>query len=139
MTFIYTNCPLPDFCPLMDRNFAAMQQLLAASPDVGNAHLVSVSFDPMNDTPPVLKKHAAGLKADPSRWTFLTGERDAIDQFAARFGVGVDRPLDGAADIAHRLRTAIVDREGRLVKIYTGNEWKPEELVADLKALAQAK
>jgi protein SCO1/2 len=137
LTFIYTKCPIPDFCPLMDRNFAAMQPLLSADPALAKVHLVSVSFDPMNDTPAVLKQHAQGLKADPSRWTFLTGDRDAIDQFAARFGVGVDRPIDDPANITHRLRTVIVDSEGKLVKVYTGNEWKPAQVVADLKTVAR--
>jgi protein SCO1/2 len=139
LTFIYTKCPIPDFCPLMDRNFAAVQASLKADPALAKAHLVSVSFDPLNDTPPVLKQHAAELKADPSRWTFLTGDRDVIDQFAARFGVGVERAVDDPANITHRLRTAIIDAEGKLVKVYTGNEWKPSQVVTDLKAVASSK
>jgi len=137
LTFIYTKCPIPDFCPLMDRNFAAAQTQIKDDPALANAHLVSISFDPVNDTPAVLKQHAAELKADPARWTFLTGDRDEIDQFAARFGVGVDRALDDPANITHRLRTAIVDAEGKLVQVYTGNEWKPSQVVADLKAVAR--
>jgi protein SCO1/2 len=139
VTFIYTRCPIPDFCPLMDRNFAAVQKALAADAALAKAHLVSISFDPVNDTPPVLKKHAAELGADPARWTFLTGDRDDIDQFSARFGVGVDRALDDPANITHRLRTAVVDDEGKLVKVYTGNEWTPDQVIADLKAVAGAK
>jgi protein SCO1 len=139
LTFMYTKCPIPDFCPLMDRNFAAMQKSLEADPALAKAHLVSISFDPANDTPAVLKQHAAELNADPARWTFLTGDRDAIDQFAARFGVGVDRAPDDPINITHRLRTAIVDADGKLAQVYTGNEWKPSQLVADLKAVAPVK
>ena len=73
-------------------------------------HLVSVSFDPVTDTPPVLKKHATKLGADLQTWTFLTGDRDEIDQFAARFGVSVARAQTDQRDITHNLRTAIVDR-----------------------------
>src|SRR4051794_17770115 len=102
LTFIYTRCPIPDFCPLMDRNFAAIQTQIKADPALAKAQLVSVSFDPVNAPPPVLKQHAAELKADPARWTFLTGDRDAIDQFSARFGVGVDRATDDPANITHR-------------------------------------
>ncbi len=137
ITFIYTRCPIPDFCPLMDRQFAAIQQTIKTEPALQKAHLVSVSFDPATDTPAVLKAHADGLKADPARWTFLTGDRDNVDQFASRFGVSINRSLTDALDIAHNLRTAIVDAEGRLVKVYTGNEWKPSEVVADLKAVAR--
>src|SRR5499427_5673186 len=61
MTFIYTRCPLPTFCPLMDRHFAAMQKPLKEDPALGKVHLVTVSFDPVTDTPPVLKAHAKTL------------------------------------------------------------------------------
>ena len=88
-------------------------------------HLISVSFDPATDTPQVLKQHARMLQADPNMWTFLTGARDDIDRFAARFGVSVARALDGQENITHTLRTAIVDADGRLVKGYVGNEWTP--------------
>jgi len=137
LTFIYTRCPMPTFCPLMDRNFAAVQRMLKQDPSLADArrgvHLVSISFDPLTDTPPVLKKHAQTLDADPKTWTFLTGDRDEVDKFASRFGVSVARSLSDARDITHNLRTAIIDPSGKLVKVYTGNEWTPEQLVADLK------
>lgn len=135
VTFIYTKCPLPDFCPLMDRNFAAVQQTLKTDPALKQAHLVSISFDPATDTPAVLKKHAAQLKADPARWTFLTGDRAQIDTFASRFGMAIARAPTDPSNITHNLRTAIVDVDGKLVKVYTGNDWKPDQVVADLKAL----
>jgi protein SCO1/2 len=136
ITFIYTRCPLPEFCPLMDRQFAAIQQTITTDPALQKTRLLSVSFDPATDTPPVLKAHADRLGADPARWTFLTGDRDDIDQFASRFGVSINRSPTDPIDIAHNLRTAIVDAEGRLVKVYTGNEWKPDEVIADLERVA---
>jgi protein SCO1 len=135
ITFIYTRCPLPTFCPLMDRHFAAVQKSLASDASLRRVHLVTVSFDPVTDTPAVLKAHAGRLGADLSRWTFLTGDRDEIDRFAARFGVSVSRALNDPRDITHNLRTAVVDGDGRLVKVYTGNDWTPDQLLADLKAL----
>ena len=135
ITFIYTKCPLPDFCPLMDRNFVAVQQTLKTEPALKQAHLVSISFDPSTDTPAVLKKHAAQLKADPARWTFLTGDRAQIDTFASRFGMAIARTPTDPSNITHNLRTAIVDADGKLVKVYTGNDWKPGQVIADLKAL----
>lgn len=135
ITFMYTKCPLPDFCPLMDRNFAAVQQTLNADPALKKAHLVSISFDPVTDTPAVLKKHASELQVDPARWTFLTGDRDEIDKFASRFGMMIARSESDPINITHSLRTAIVDADGKLVKVYTGPDWKPEQVVADLKAL----
>ena len=136
MTFIYTRCPLPTFCPLMDRHFAALQKALKSDPALKGVHLVTVSFDPVTDTPAVLKAHAKKLDADFNRWTFLTGDRDDVDQFASRFGVSVSRAMNDQRDITHNLRTAIVDADGKLTKVYTGNEWSPDELLADLKAAA---
>jgi len=133
LTFIYTRCPMPTFCPLMDRHFATIQQKLKSDPlDI---HLVTVSFDPDHDTPAVLKKHAKELGANPKVWTFLTGDRETIDKFASRFGVSVARAADekGEINITHNLRTAIVGPDGKLVQTYTGNEWTPTQDVADLK------
>ena len=135
MTFIYTRCPLPTFCPLMDRHFVSLQKALKADPAMNRVHLVTLSFDPVTDTPPVLKAHAKSLDADLTRWTFLTGDRDEVDRFAARFGVSVARALNDARDITHNLRTAIIGADGRLGKVYTGNEWSPGQVLADLKHL----
>jgi protein SCO1 len=135
MTFIYTRCPLPTFCPLMDRHFASLQRSLTQDASLRRVRLVTVSFDPATDTPKVLKAHGKALDADFTRWTFLTGDRDEVDQFASRFGVSVSRAMNDQRDITHNLRTAIIDANGRLAKVYTGNEWSPAEILADLKAL----
>ena len=135
MTFIYTRCPIATFCPLMDRHFAALQKPLKTDPALKNARLVTISFDPVSDTPAVLTRHARSLDADLSRWTFLTGDRDDVDQFASRFGVSIARSLSDARDITHNLRTAIIDGDGKLVKAYTGNEWSPEQVLEDLRKL----
>jgi protein SCO1/2 len=136
LTFIYTSCPMPSFCPLMDKNFVKLQGKLKADPML-NVHLVTVSFDPETDTPAVLKKHAQELGANTKVWTFLTGDLDTVDQFAGRFGVSIQRSLDDQknVNITHNLRTAIIDRQGNLIKTYTGNEWTPEQVIADIKVL----
>ena len=139
LTFIYTKCPLPTFCPLMDRHFVTLQEHLHDDPALKKVHLVTVSFDPSTDTPAVLKKHARTLNADLTRWTFLTGDRDDVEKFAARFGVTVSRAASDARDITHNLRTAIISPEGKLQKVYTGNEWTPGEILADLKPTANAR
>ena len=74
MTFIYTKCPVPTYCPMMDRQFAEAQKLIKEKGLGDKVHLLSVSFDPKNDTPPVLKNHARKLGADPKVWTFVTGD-----------------------------------------------------------------
>ena len=129
VTFIYTKCPMPTFCPLMDRHFAAVQKTLKDDPALKDVHLVSVSFDPVTDTPPVLKKHASEARAPTRRaGRFSPATATTIDQFAARFGVSVARALNDPRDITHNLRTAIVDADGKLVKVYTGNEWTPDQV-----------
>jgi protein SCO1/2 len=134
LTFTYTRCPMPNFCPLMDRNFQDVQREIKKTPALADVRLVSVSFDPQFDTPPVLKRHAQRLQADPLVWSFVTGERDEIERFAARFGVTIERAEQSPIDITHNLRTAIIDAEGRVVKVHTGNSWTPADVVADLKA-----
>jgi protein SCO1/2 len=139
MTFIYTKCPMPTFCPLMDQHFATIQKKLKDDPALkGRVHLVSVSFDPIVDTPPVLMAHAKTLGADLKTWTFLTGDRDDIDKFAARFGVTVARSQTDQRDITHNLRTVLVDGDGKLVKVYVGNEWTPDQALADIKPVVGA-
>jgi len=138
ITFIYTRCPLPTFCPMMDRHFATIQKTLKQEAPFQRVHLVTVSFDPTYDTPKVLKKHARELGADLSRWTFLTGDRDEVDRFAMRFGVSIARAMNDPRDITHNLRTAIVDGEGKLVKVYIGNEWTPDQVVNDLRPVVHA-
>ena len=134
LTFIYTRCPLPNYCPLMDRHFAAIQQTIASDSSLtGKAKLVSISFDPDHDSPAVLLAHARRLKADPEVWTFLTGDRVTLDRFAAKFGVGLIRPAD-TTEITHNLRTMLIGPDGRLVRIYPGNEWSPSKVLDDLRA-----
>jgi protein SCO1/2 len=138
VTFIYTRCPLPNYCPLMDQNFATLQGALAEDPVLrGQVKLVSISFDPEHDTPAVLAAHAARRRADPAVWTFLTGDRVTIDRFAGTFGVGVLR-TDGAAEITHNLRTTLVGRDGRVLKIYSGSDWTPGTVLSDLRAAQPA-
>jgi protein SCO1 len=134
LTFIYTRCPMPDFCPLMDRHFVALQKEIKNSPALADVRLVSASFDPQFDTPQVMKAHGERLGADPLIWSFVTGERDEITKFAARFGVNIERAEQNPIDITHNLRTAIIDAEGRVVKVHTGNSWTPADVLADLKA-----
>ena len=134
LTFIYTRCPLPEFCPLMDRHFAALQKTLAGEKELRDVRLVSVTLDPEFDTPAVLSNHAEWLKADPAVWTFLTGEPAAVTKFALQFGIFTERDLGSGANLTHNLRTAVVDADGRIVKVHSGRDWTPADLVADLKA-----
>jgi protein SCO1 len=134
VTFVYTRCPLPDFCPLMDRHFAELQRAIAGDARLRDrAHLVSVSFDPAHDTPAVIQAHAKMRGADPRTWSYLTGSPDAIEHFTSRFGVSTIAGTDAARTITHNLRTAVIDAKGRLVTVRSGNDWTVDQLLADLR------
>ncbi len=133
VTFIYTSCPLPQFCPLMDRRFAEIQSLVAADPALkGKVRLLSISFDPANDRAAVLRAHAAKAGADPAVWRFATADEATVDRLAATFGVNVMREKNGT--ITHNLRTAVIDPRGRIVSIHDSNAWSAAALVDELKA-----
>ena len=132
LTFIYTRCPLPDFCPLMTKQFAVLQGEIRKSAELRDVRLVSVTLDPEFDTPAVLAAHAKTLGADPGVWYFVTGVRDDVLGFAKRFGV-LTEPGESAAVVVHNLRTAVIDAQGRLVSVHSGSMWTPADLVADLK------
>jgi protein SCO1/2 len=135
LTFIYTRCPLPEFCPLMDRHFAAIQKTIASTSALGDVRLLTVTFDPAYDTPAVLEMYAARRGADPKIWSFLTGDAAEVSRFGSQLGIYVEHNPQSAIDITHNLRTAVIDPEGRLVKVHTGNSWTPSELVADISAV----
>lgn len=132
VTFIYTRCPLPQFCPLMDRRFAEVQKLAASDPALaGKVRLVSISFDPKFDRDDTLKAHAEKLGADPNVWRFVTADEAVVDRLAAEFGINVIREKDGT--ITHNLRTAIVDPLGHISTILDNNAWTADELVRALR------
>lgn len=139
ITFIFTRCPFPTFCPLMSRNFEEVQKKLLGQPNAPtNWHLLTISFDPEYDTPPRLKGYARQYNADPKHWSFLTGSLVDITAIAEQCGLVFWRE-GGGVNISHNLRTAIVDASGRVQKILPENKWTSEELAAEILTAAQAK
>jgi protein SCO1 len=132
ITFIFTRCPVLDYCPLVSRRFAQLQSALAADPVLArDARLLSITIDPEFDTPQVLKAYAQSLGADPSRWRFAGGTRDDVMRVARGFSVYVER---NGALLDHTLATVLVDRTGHIGEIWRGNSWKPGEVVEALRA-----
>ena len=130
ITFIFTRCPLPNFCPLMSNNFADTQKkLLAMTNAPANWHLLTISFDPDFDTPIILKAYAQRFGADPGHWNFLTGDLIDITAISEQFGQMFWRE-EGA--LSHNLRTVVVDASGRMQRILEGNKWTSDELVAEM-------
>ena len=122
MTFIYTRCPLPDFCPAIDRRFVALQTAIRDdSGALAGARLLSISIDPAHDRPAVLKAHAQKLGADPGVWRLVTAPAAEIAAFGRHFGLDVRQTGSAPADIEHNLRTVVIDRQRRIVETRTGS------------------
>lgn len=124
LTFIYTRCPLPNFCPLMSRNFASLQERLQKR-FPGKFQLISVSIDPQFDRPEVLKQYATRYTENDQTWTFATGTPEQTDAVGALFGLFQER---AGGLINHDLRTALIDTDGRLVHLWKSNVWTPYEI-----------
>lgn len=136
INFLFTRCPYPNFCPLMARDFAAVQQKLLTMPNAPtNWHLLTISFDPDFDTPTVLKQYAAAHGADPARWTFATGSITDITTMGEQFGLAFWKEQGGI--ISHNLRTVVIDPFGRVEKVFPGNQWQPDEVVTEMVKAAK--
>ncbi|MCP9493583.1 MAG: SCO family protein [Pyrinomonadaceae bacterium MAG19_C2-C3] len=138
LTFIYTRCPLPDYCPLMSENFAAIKKTIAARPDLRDrVRLLSITFDPLYDTPAVLREYAARYDAQaptsssPRTWEFATGTPAQISDVAKLFNLSYTPTADGT--INHSLKTALIDEYGKLIKLYRDNGWTPQEVTRDIE------
>ena len=129
-TFIFTRCPLPDFCPLMNRNLAEVQRELRTDGANANWHLLSISIDPEFDTPARLADYARAYETESGRWTFATGVPEDIGKFGGAFGLMVTR---NGESLDHTLRTIVVDAAGRVQKVFAGNEWKAAELTSAMR------
>lgn len=137
LTFFFTRCPFPKMCPLLSSKFAEAQKLLAADPITPkNPLLVSITIDPERDTPDVLRRYAKMQKADPALWCFATGKLESVTKLA--FLCGTDFWEDNGL-INHSLRTLIFDSDGRVQRVFTDNDWTPEELVSELRHASKAK
>ncbi|MFO1476432.1 MAG: SCO family protein [Verrucomicrobiota bacterium] len=130
-TFFFSRCPLPTFCPRMNSNLGVVQTALLADASRTNWQLLSISFDPQFDTPGQLSGLAALCHADKNHWNFATGSPEVIRQLSGAFGLMV---IPDGASFSHNLRTVVVDPAGRVRRVFTDNEWTPEELASEMKA-----
>jgi len=137
ITFIYTRCPLPNFCPLVTHNFALIEKQLSESPTLhAKTHLLCVSFDPVHDTPERLRAYGAtyigsDVKAAFADWDFAVPEKPTLQKMAQFFNVGITNEADET--ITHTLSTTLIGVDGKVIQYYPGNEWTPDQVVADVK------
>ena len=138
LTFIFTRCPFPTFCPRMNQNFQKAERQLKANAAVTNWMLLSVSFDPAWDTPERLRKYATPYVSDTNRWQFVTSDMWTVDGITEQFGMTFYRDTPTSLP-NHNLRTVVIDTRGQIQKVFTGNEWTPEEFVEEMAKAAAVK
>jgi protein SCO1 len=137
MTFIYTRCPLADYCPRMSRNFAEIDQQLATDPKLyGETHLLSVSFDPAYDTPKVLKSYGEAYtgrytKETFGHWEFAAPSETELPKMEQWFDVGVTPGEKGTLN--HSLATVVIGKDGKVVSFYPTNDWTVAQVMDDVK------
>jgi protein SCO1/2 len=128
VTFIYTRCPLPDFCPLVVRHLETVRRR-ANDEGLGNRlALLGVTLDPAFDTPDVLRSYGESVLSGSNRfdqWTLATGTAAQVEDVARFFGVGY-RPEGGF--VTHTLTTAVVGHDGRVIRMFESNSWLADEL-----------
>lgn len=131
LTFIYTRCPLPTYCPRMSRQFASLQPKLRTQfgEDV---HLLSVSFDPEYDTPKVLRQYAEKYTDNLDTWTFATGDSTEIARITDRFGVFTKQE---GGQITHNLRTVVIGPDGIVRRLFHGNGWETGQVISVLRQI----
>ena len=138
LTFIYTRCPFPDYCPLMSSRFAAIQETLAKSAAVyGKTHLMSVSLDPKYDTPPVLRKYGFPyLRGDASgfaHWDFVSTSPGDLRTLASAFGL---QYFEQNNQISHSLDTILLAPDGTVKQVWPGNKWTTAEVLTAMENAA---
>ncbi len=140
ITFIYTRCPLPDFCPRVTHNFAVVEHQLQGEPGLLNkTQLLCVSFDPQNDTPERLKAYGetyigSDAKNAFAHWDFAVPPAPVLKEMAKYFDVGFTDEPDGT--ITHTLSTTLIGPDGKVARFYPGNDWTAEQVLADVKQAA---
>lgn len=133
ITFIYTRCPFPDFCPRMSSNFNEIYKQLGTNPSLAGAHLLSVSFDPEHDTPKVLRDYGFSVAHTTTpalfrSWEFAAASAQDLPRIADFFALTV-KPEGGM--ITHNLSTAVIGPDGKIVNWYHGNDWQVSDLIKD--------
>ena len=140
ITFIYAQCPLPDYCIKMSTNFSDAAKRIMAEPDVKDKfRLLSISFDPERDTPEKLRSYGLGYlgqgaNPDFSVWQLAVGSDKEVRSIADFFGLRYEVDPNNKTQINHSLRTAVIAPDGKVTKIFPGNEWTVNDLLREMKA-----
>lgn len=139
VTFIYVQCPLPDYCIKMSTAFSDAANQIQTSEFKDKMALLSISFDPTRDTPEKLKQYRQGylgkdVSADASPWQVAVGKDAEVRKIADFFGLRYEIDQNDKTNFNHSLRTAVIAPDGKVTKIFAGNEWTPNDLIRELQA-----
>jgi protein SCO1/2 len=140
ITFIYTRCPLSDYCIAMSRNFSDLAIQLNGNAELKDKiRLLTISFDPETDTPEKLKQYGLGYlgknaQPDFTVWQLAVGTDKEVREISDFFGLRYETDEKDKTQFNHSLRTAVISPEGKVTKIFSGNHWTPEELLYELQA-----
>ena len=133
ISFIYTRCPLPDFCPLMVRHLEAVRRRASEERVGDRVALLGVTLDPAFDTPAVLRAYGESVLKGADRfdgWTLATGTAEQVEDIATFFGVAA-RAEGGLP--THTLSTAVIGHDSRIMRIFRSNSWRPDDLFAEVR------
>ena len=139
ITFIYTRCPLPEYCIVMSRNFSDLANQLNGDAELKEKiRLLSISFDPQTDTPAKLKEYGKGYLGNPAKpdftvWQLAVGSDKEIKEVADFFGLRYEIDENDKTQFNHSLRTAVIAPDGKVTKILPGNEWTVKDLLRELE------
>jgi len=139
ITFIYAQCPLPDYCIKMSTNFSDAANQLKDADFKDKVALLSISFDPERDTPEKLKAYRQGYlgkeaNAATSVWQLAVGKDAEVRKIADFFALDYKVDPNDKTQFSHSLRTAVIAPDGKVTKIFVGNEWTANDLVRELQA-----
>jgi len=145
ITFIYARCPLPDYCIRMSMHFSdAAHEIKNDAELKDKVRLLSISFDPENDTPEKLRQYGAGYLGnqnppDFSIWQLAVGSDAEVRKIADFFGLDYTVDQSNKTQIIHNLRTAVISPDGKTTKIFSGNEWTTKELIEELRSASESR
>lgn len=130
ITFIFSRCPVPEYCPAMAMRFGLLQKAIVADAKLApQARLLSITLDPEFDRPDILKAYGEAVGAHPTIWRFVTGAKDEITALTKSFAVFTER---NGVTLDHTLCTALIGSDGRIIEIWRGNGWRVDEVLAAL-------
>jgi protein SCO1/2 len=139
LTFIYTRCPMPTYCPMITSHFSRIHDALKKNPNLyAHSQLVSITLDPDYDAPPVMKKYGLayvdGSADDLKTWTFASTKPDDLKKLASAFGLEY---FQDGNQISHSMSTVLLAKDGRVAQVWKGNDWKWDDLLAATERAAQ--